>query len=96
MDRLVELGSHSDQLATAVKSLVDSRRGIDSADQLGINARTDVNKELKLLNRAKSNIMASIAAIKTLVGGPADFLQDLARQVCRYFPPFFCPLWQLQ
>ncbi|KFZ03776.1 hypothetical protein V502_10671 [Pseudogymnoascus sp. VKM F-4520 (FW-2644)] len=81
MDKLTELQRHSDQLAAAIKSLVDNRRGADSSDQLGTSADADVKKDQTLFNRAKSSILASIAAIKSLVGEPADFLQDFARQI---------------
>lgn len=81
MDRLTELNGHSDQLAQAIRSLVDSRRGADSSDQLGPSADTDVDRDQSLFTRAKSNILASIAAIKSIVGEPADFLQDFSRQV---------------
>lgn len=97
MDRLTELKGHSDQLAAAVKSLMDGRRGADSSEQLGTSADADIDKDQILFNRAKSNILASIAAIKSLVGKPADFLQDFARQVSRYFshlappPSLLCP-----
>lgn len=91
MDKLTDLQGHSDQLAEAVKSLVDNRRGADSSDQLGTSADADVDKDQTLFNRAKSTILASISAIKSLVGEPADFLQDFARQVNRYFSPFAPP-----
>ncbi|OBT49352.1 hypothetical protein VE00_00489 [Pseudogymnoascus sp. WSF 3629] len=81
MDRLTELNGHSDQLAAVIKSLVDNRRRADSSDQLGTSADTDVDKDQALFTRAKSSILASIAAIKSLVGEPADFLQDFSRQI---------------
>ncbi|OBT69832.1 hypothetical protein VE03_00980 [Pseudogymnoascus sp. 23342-1-I1] len=81
MDRLTELKEHSDQLAAAVKSLADSRRGADSSDQPETSGEADVDKDQTLFNRAKSSILASIAAIKSIVGEPADFLQDFARQI---------------
>lgn len=64
MDRLTEVQGHSDQLAAAVKSLGDNRREADSSDQLGTGADADVDKDRTLFNRAKSSILASIAAIK--------------------------------
>ncbi|KAL5344603.1 hypothetical protein ACLOAV_010295 [Pseudogymnoascus australis] len=67
MDRLTEVQGHSDQLAAAVKSLGDNRREADSSDQLGTGADADVDKDRTLFNRAKSSILASIAAIKVSV-----------------------------
>lgn len=96
MDRLTKLNGHSDQLAAVIKSLVDNRRRADSSDQLGTSADTDVDKDQALFIRAKSSILASIAAIKSLVGEPADFLQDFSRQVSGTFhnllplPFLFC------
>ncbi|KFY04765.1 hypothetical protein O988_00530 [Pseudogymnoascus sp. VKM F-3808] len=81
MDRLTELNDHCEQLATAVKSLADNLPGADSSDQLGTNADADTDKDQTLPNRPKSSILASIVAIKALVSGPTDFLQDFARQI---------------
>lgn len=83
MDRLMELKGHSDQLAAAVKSLIDNYQGSDSSDQLGASAGADIDKHETLSKRAKSNILASTVAIKSLVSEPTDFLQDFARQVSR-------------
>ncbi|KFY24935.1 hypothetical protein V493_04938 [Pseudogymnoascus sp. VKM F-4281 (FW-2241)] len=81
MDRLTELKGHSDQLAAVVKNLIDNRRVVDSSDQLGTNSDAEVDKDQTLFNSSKSNILASIAAIKSVVGEPVDFLQDFARQM---------------
>ncbi|KAL5345165.1 hypothetical protein ACLOAV_010121 [Pseudogymnoascus australis] len=81
MDRLAELKDHSDQLATAVKNLADNRHRADSSDQLGTGTDADVDKDQALFKRAKSSILASITAIKSILCEPADFLQDFARQI---------------
>ncbi|ELR08153.1 hypothetical protein VC83_08898 [Pseudogymnoascus destructans] len=81
MDRFTELNGHSDQLAAAIKSLIDNRRGADSSHQLGTSVDTDIDKDQALFTRAKPSILASIAAIKSLVSEPADFLQDFSRQI---------------
>ncbi|KFY14210.1 hypothetical protein V492_02775 [Pseudogymnoascus sp. VKM F-4246] len=72
---------YRDQLAAAVKSLIDSCRGADSSDQLAASADTEENKDYASLNRARSSILASTAAIKSLVAEPKNLLQDFARQI---------------
>ncbi|KAL2871730.1 uncharacterized protein BJX67DRAFT_369800 [Aspergillus lucknowensis] len=76
MDALTKLEAQSEQLAAAIKGYIKHRREVESSDQL--RANPDANKEV---NRTKSAIHASMANIKTLLGGPGELLQDLARQV---------------
>lgn len=87
----MELKGHSDQLAAAVESLIDNCRGADSSDQLRASTDADIDKDETLSKRAKSNILASTAAIKSLVAEPTDFLQDFARQVRGCLSPFVSP-----
>ncbi|RHZ59792.1 anthrone oxygenase tpcL [Aspergillus thermomutatus] len=75
MDELTKLEAQSDQLAAAIKSYIKHRRDVELSDQL--RANSEANKEL---NKAKTVIHASMAKIKTLLGGPVELLQDLARQ----------------
>lgn len=77
MDGLSKLEAESERLAATIKSYVKYRREVESSDQL--RASPDANMEA---SRTKSAILASVANIKTLLGGPVELLQDLARQVC--------------
>lgn len=77
MDRLAQLQSHSEVIAPAVNNLAGHRRHVDSSDEPRPHPGTNQVPE-----RAKANILASATGIKTLVGGPADFLRYLATQVC--------------
>lgn len=70
MDRLVRLELHTEQLSTAVKSLMNHRHNVDPPE--------DTDREL---SNAKASILANIASIKAIVGGPDDLLQGLATQV---------------
>ncbi|OJJ57384.1 hypothetical protein ASPSYDRAFT_180018 [Aspergillus sydowii CBS 593.65] len=76
MDGLSRLEAESEQLAATIKSYINHRRDVESSDQL--RASPDANIEA---SRTKSAIHASIANIKTLLGGPVELLQDLARQI---------------
>ncbi|GFF62992.1 hypothetical protein IFM51744_11063 [Aspergillus udagawae] len=76
MDELTKLQAQSDQLATAIKSYIKHQRDVESSDQL--RANSEANKDL---NKAKTLIYASMAKMKTLLGGPVELIQDLARQV---------------
>lgn len=80
MDGLSRLEAESEQLAATIKSYINHRRDVESSDQL--RASPDANIEA---SRTKSAIHASIANIKTLLGGPVELLQDLARQVGAWF-----------
>ncbi|KAG6358770.1 hypothetical protein INS49_012289 [Diaporthe citri] len=75
MDRLAQLELHTEQLSTAVKSLMNHRHSIEPPEPPRASADTD-----RELSNAKASILANIAAIKALVGGPDDLLQDLATQ----------------
>jgi hypothetical protein len=77
MDELTKLQAQSDQLAAAIKSYIKHQRDVESSDQL--RANYEANKDL---NKAKTLIHASMAKMKTLLGGPVELIQDLARQVC--------------
>lgn len=76
MDRLAQLELHTERLSTAVKSLMDHRHDIESPEPPRASADTD-----RELSNVKASILANIAAIKALVGGPDDLLQGLATQV---------------
>lgn len=76
MDRLAQLESHTEQLSTAVKSLMKHHHDIEPSELRQLSIDTD----RELIN-AKASILASIASIKALVNGPDDLLQDLATQV---------------
>lgn len=79
MDKSGELERQSSQLSAAIKSLLDSHQRM----QLGSPERTSaVTEDVEDLNKIKARILASLSGIKALVGGPADLVQDLARQVC--------------
>lgn len=76
MDRLSQLELHTEQLSTAVKSLMKHRPNIESLEPPRPSEDTD-----RELSNAKASILANVASIKALVGGPDDLLQDLAAQV---------------
>lgn len=78
MNDLAQLRDYSQQIAAAVGSLIDSRSEADSSGQLPDNLE-DENER----NKAKEDILASVASIKSLLIGPTGFLQHLASQVCR-------------
>lgn len=84
MDRLAQLELHTEQLSTAVKSLMNHRHNLEPPEPPRASADTD-----REISNAKASILANIASIKALVGGPDDLLQDLATQVTNpHFPPF--------
>lgn len=85
MDRLAQLEARTTQLSAAVQSLAGHRRNLDSSRGPGCAVLDP--ETCKELDKAKSSILASLADIKRLVAGPADFLQHLASQVCTR--PFF-------
>lgn len=85
MDRLAQLEARTTQLSAAVQSLAGHRRSLDSSRGPGCAVLDP--ETCKELDKAKSSILASLADIKRLVAGPADFLQHLASQVCTR--PFF-------
>lgn len=76
MDRLAQLELHTEQLFTAVKSLMNHSHNIDPPESP--RAGLDTDREL---SNAKASILANIASIKAIVGGPDDLLQGLATQV---------------
>lgn len=76
MDRLAQLEMHTEQLSSAVKSLIKHRHDTEPPELSRANADTD-----RELSNAKASILANVASIKALVGGPDDLLQDLATQV---------------
>ncbi|KAL2289811.1 hypothetical protein FJTKL_01123 [Diaporthe vaccinii] len=75
MDRLAQLELHTEQLSTAVKSLMNHRHNIDPPESP--RAGLDTDREL---SNAKASILANVASIKAIVGGPDDLLQGLATQ----------------
>lgn len=72
MANLTPLESYSKELATAVKTLASYTPTHEPL--LDPNARKEVH-------RAQGRILSSVAAIKTLIYGPTDFLEHLAIQV---------------
>lgn len=86
MDRLAQLEMHTEQLSTAVKSLLKHRPDIEPTEPPPANA--DIEREL---SNSKASILANIASIKALVGEPDDLLQELATQVTTptLLPPSF-------
>ncbi|KIA75338.1 hypothetical protein HK57_00217 [Aspergillus ustus] len=78
MDELTELEVQGDKLAAAIKSHAQHRRDLQlSASDISGN-HPDTTKSL---SKTIADIHASMARIRTLLGGPVSFLQELARQV---------------
>jgi hypothetical protein len=72
MANLTQLESYSNELATAVRTLTGYTSTRESL--LDPNAHKEAH-------RAKGRILSCVAAIKTLIYGPTDFLEHLAIQV---------------
>lgn len=77
MDRLAQLESHCGQLSAAAKKLIEYRHSIDAASDQALTSPEAAHE----VQKAKATILASVASVKKLVAGPADFLQELAFQV---------------
>lgn len=76
MDRFAQLELHTEQLSTSVRRLMEHSHNVEPLEPPQADAET-----ARELSTAKASILASIASIKVLVGGPDDLLQELATQV---------------
>jgi hypothetical protein len=68
-----------EQLTEAVKKLADLSRSLGPEQLL---TASDANRDV---TNTRATILATVAGIKMLVGGPTDFLQNLASQVCNLY-----------
>lgn len=89
MTSSVQLEAYADELAAAVRILTDYCRNAEvSVDLAAGNAPQslvppDAPSET---HKARRSIMANVAKLRILLSEPADFLQQLAVQVCLSFP----------
>jgi hypothetical protein len=84
MTSLTQLETHTSELAAAVKSLAEYCRNVEAPVDF---AARNVPQPLvppeasSEAHQARRSIMANVAKLQTLLGEPADFLQQLAGQV---------------
>jgi hypothetical protein len=91
MASLTQLEAYTRELSAAVKSLVlHGRNGDSLADWTG-RAGADAPPPDEA-QRARRAVLANVAKLQTLLAEPADFLQQLAKQVRTHSPsPSPCP-----
>ena len=80
------LEAHTTELNAAMKTLTRHCRNIEATSDVEVEAGNApqplVPPEAPVeVHRARRPIMANIAKLQTLLAEPADFLQELARQV---------------
>ena len=86
MTGLAKLGAHTAELNAAIETFTSHCRNMEYASDLELDPG---NASQPLIppeapaeaHRARRPIMANIAKLQTLLAEPADFLQELARQV---------------
>lgn len=84
MNNLAQLETYTSELAAAVKSLAHCCRNVETSTDVGVGSPPQPLVPPEASNethRERRSIMANIAKIQTLLGEPADFLQQLAGQV---------------
>ena len=89
MTNFAQLEAHIDEIATAVKSLVEYGRNIEAPTDFltGSTSPSLVPPEaFSEAHRARRSIMANVAKLPTLLAEPTDFLQQLAVQVRHSYP----------
>lgn len=85
MTSLAQLESYTNELSAAVKSLANHARNVEdstvdfaAASTPQPLVRPDAPSDA---HRARRTVLSVIAKLQTLLGEPADFLQQLSRQV---------------
>ena len=85
MTSLAQLENYTNELSAAVKTLANHSRNVEdsSVDFAGGSPpkpllRPDAPSEA---HRARRSVLSVVAKLQTLLGEPADFLQQLSRQV---------------
>ena len=89
MSSLAQLEAYTSELVVAAKSLAQYCRNIEAPVHFaaGNAPHSLVPPEApSQAHRARRSMMASLAKLQTLLGEPADFLQQLAGQVRYSFP----------
>jgi hypothetical protein len=78
MEKFAQLQGLVEQLTAAAKALSKHHDDIESAEDALAVSESESDADAK---QARASILASTAAIRMLLGGPAEFLQHLAAQV---------------